>query len=103
MRERGFEREIYLEPALRDWQVAPVMKLEREVSNGRGWEDIWLAAEREMAHWQVAPILKLELDSFKQHFQILNDFKLKSHQLDNCITHQNLQLSFLAFLRLSLF
>ena len=30
MRERGFEREIYLEPALRDWQVAPVMKLERE-------------------------------------------------------------------------
>ena len=79
------------------------MKLEREVSSGRGWEDIWLAAEREMAHWQVAPVLKLELDSFKQHFQILNDFKLKSHQLDNCITHQNLQLSFLAFLRLSLF
>jgi len=79
------------------------VKLEREVSSGRGWEDIWLAAEREMAHWQVAPVLKLELDSFKQHFQILNDFKLKSHQLDNCITHQNLQLSFLAFLRLSLF
>jgi len=24
------------------------MKLEREVSSGRGWEDIWLAAEREM-------------------------------------------------------
>ena len=42
------------------------MKLEREVSSGRGWEDIWLAAEREMAHWQVAPVLKLELDSFKQ-------------------------------------
>jgi len=79
------------------------MKLEREVSSGRGWEDIWLAAEREMAHWQVAPVLKLELDSFKQHFHILNDFKLKSHQLDNCITHQNVQLSFLAFHRLSLF
>ena len=29
------------------------MKLEREVSSVRGWEDIWLAAEREMAHWQV--------------------------------------------------